>query len=39
MRAIKVLFVSITVAASVLGGAAIVSPASADAPNASRWCC
>jgi hypothetical protein len=39
MRAIKILFVSVAVAASVVGGAAAVSPASADAPNASRWCC
>jgi hypothetical protein len=39
MRAIKVLFVTVVMASSVVAGAAVVSPASADSPNASRWCC
>jgi hypothetical protein len=41
MRAIKVLMVSLSVAASLLVGAAATSAghASAPAPTANKWCC
>jgi hypothetical protein len=40
MRAIKVLLVTGTMAASmVLGVVATASPSSGDAPVATRWCC
>jgi len=40
MRAIKVLMVTLTMAASlVVGAAATSSDGSAPAPTADRWCC
>jgi len=40
MRAIKVLMVALTMAASlVVGAAATSSDGSAPAPTADRWCC
>jgi len=40
MRAIKVLMVTLTMAASLVAGVAVSSSdASAPAPVADRWCC
>jgi hypothetical protein len=40
MRAIKVMMVTVTMAASLVVGVAATAPASDDgAPVANRWCC
>jgi hypothetical protein len=39
MRAIKVLMVSVSLASSLVVGAAVTAPASAGVPVANRWCC
>lgn len=39
MRAIKVVLVTITLAASMVVGAAATAAPSGDAPVATRWCC
>jgi hypothetical protein len=39
MRAIKVLTVAVTMAASLLAGVAVTMPAASGAASATRWCC
>jgi hypothetical protein len=39
MRAIKILMMSLTLAASVVAGTAAAAPAASNAPSATRWCC